>query len=78
MGQKPTAGYSLKLDPESCSITKNSASISLVWSEPDPGMVSAQVITNPFILLSISKGFYDSVKFVDQYGKTRLNVLIAD
>ena len=78
MGQKPTAGYSLKLDPESCSITKNSASISLVWSEPDPGMVSAQVITNPFILLRISKGGYDAVKIVDQHGQTWFDLLVVD
>ena len=78
MGQKPTAGYSLKLDQKSSRISKNSAVISLTWSEPDPGMVTAQVITHPFILLSISKGGYNSVKVVDQHGQMRFDLLIDD
>ncbi len=78
MGQKPTAGYSLKLDPESCSISQETAYISLVWIEPAPGMVAAQVITNPFILLKLSKGGYDSVKIVDQHKKTLFDLPVED
>ena len=77
MGQKPTAGYNIKLDPESCSISQETAYISLVWTEPDPGMVAAQVITNPFILLKISKGGYDAVKIVDQHDQTRFDLPVA-
>ena len=77
MGQKPTAGYSLKLDPESCSVFQQTAYISLIWSEPDPGMVTAQVITNPFILLKLSKGGYDVVKIVDQHAQTRFDLPVA-
>jgi len=78
MGQKPTAGYSLKLDPGSCNIAQETASISLVWSEPAPGMVTAQVITNPYILLKLSKGGYDNVKVVDQHKKTLFDLPVAD
>ena len=77
MGQKPTAGYSLKLNPESCSISGQTAFISLIWTEPDPGMVAAQVITNPYILLKISKGGYDAVKIVDQHDQTRFDLPVA-
>ena len=76
MGQKPTAGYSLKLDPASCSISQQTAHVSLLWAEPDPGMVTAQVITSPFILLAISKGGYNSVEVVDQQGQIRLGISI--
>lgn len=78
MGQKPTAGYSLKLDPASCRISKSTAAVSLVWSEPAPGMVTAQVITTPYILLTISKEGYDSVKVVDQHGQARFDVPVAE
>lgn len=77
MGQKPTAGYSLKLDPESCSVSQQTAYISLIWTEPDPGMVTAQVITNPFILLKLSKGGYDVVKIVDQHEQARFDLPVA-
>ena len=77
MGQKPTAGYSLKLDPESCSVSQQTAYISLIWTEPDPGMVTAQVITNPFILLKLSKGGYVVVKIVDQHEQTRFDLPVA-
>ena len=78
MGQKPTAGYSLKLDPESCSISQETAYISLVWIEPAPGMVAAQVITNPFILLKLSKDGYDAVKVVDQHEQTRFDLPVDE
>lgn len=78
MGRKPTAGYSLKLDPESCSISQETAFINLVWSEPAPGMVAAQVITNPFILLKLSKGGYAAVNVVDQHKKTLFDLPVAD
>ena len=72
------AGYSLKLDPESCSISQETAYISLVWIEPAPGMVAAQVITNPFILLKLSKGGYDAVKVVDQHEQTRFDLPVDE
>ncbi|MEN8246904.1 MAG: protease complex subunit PrcB family protein [Thermodesulfobacteriota bacterium] len=78
MGQKPTAGYSLKLDPESCSISQKIAHISLIWAEPAPDLVTAQVITSPFILLKLSKGGYDAVEVVDQHGQARFDLLVAD
>ena len=78
MGQKPTAGYSLKLDAESCNISQETAYISLVWVEPAPGMVAAQVITNPFILLKLSKGGYAAVNVVDQHKKTLFDLPVAD
>ena len=78
MGQKPTAGYSLKLDPDSCHISRNTAIISLIWSEPDPGMMAAQVITNPYILLEISKGGYEGIKIVDQHGQTRFDLSVTE
>lgn len=78
MGQNPTAGYRLKLDSESCMISQQTAYISVIWSEPDPGMVAAQVITNPFILLKISKGGYESVNVVDQHGQKRFELQLND
>ena len=78
MGQKPTAGYSFTLEPESCSISQQTAHITLIWTEPAPGMVTAQVITHPFILLKISKGGFDSIKIVDQHGQIRLEMPVDE
>jgi hypothetical protein len=78
MGQKPTAGYSLALDPQGGSISRQTAHITLIWTEPAPGMVTAQVVTHPFILLTISKGGFDSVKIVDQHGQTRFELSVYD
>ena len=78
MGQKPTAGYSLNVDADSCKIFEQTAYISLIWTEPAPGMVAAQVITHPFILLRLSKEGYDSVKIVDQHEQIRFDVPVAD
>lgn len=78
MGQQPTAGYSTKLDTGSCSISQETAHISLIWTEPSPDLVAAQVITSPFILLKLSKGGYDSVEVVDQNERSLFNLPVAE
>ena len=77
MGQQPTAGYGLGLAPVAGGITDRIALINLVWKEPAQGMATAQVITNPFMLLKISRGGYDTVKVVDQHGQTRFELSVA-
>ncbi|GGC58234.1 protease complex subunit PrcB family protein [Marinobacter halophilus] len=52
LGQKPTAGYSVKLD----SATRENKALRLAMNvtEPAPGMMVAQVITTPCVVLAVT------------------------
>ena len=78
MGRKPTAGYGLACIPERSGLDGATAVVALEWSEPPPGQISAQVVTNPFVVLKISKPGYNRVKLVDQNDQTLFELAVDD
>ena len=78
MGLKPTAGYSLHCLPERSGLDGATAVVAVQWSTPPPGQAGAQVVTNPFVLLKISKRGYNRVKVVDQNDQTLFELASDD
>lgn len=70
MGQKPTGGYAVHLNPDSPDASTDTALVNLQWKEPEPSSVVPQVITSPFILLKMEKGNYTAVRVMDQHHQT--------
>ena len=72
MGQQPSAGYSLQLARNEFRTYKDVAEITLEWKKPTPGMMSAQVITNPCIVVQLPVADYRQFQVVDTSGKVRV------
>lgn len=68
MGQQPTAGYSLALAGDSLRIDKSTADVTLQWRKPQVGMMTAQVITSPCVVLSLPREGYGVFRVLDRKG----------
>ena len=71
MGLRPTAGYSLSLAHARARLEHGVVTIPLAWREPAPGAITAQVITQPCLIVALEKRQYAGVRVVDQNGVER-------
>ncbi|MFV8570394.1 protease complex subunit PrcB family protein [Marinobacter sp. SBS5] len=60
LGQKPSAGYSLGL--ADVSLENNTLKLQMELKAPAPGMMVAQVITSPCVVLAAASGDWDRVE----------------
>ncbi len=72
MGERPTAGYGL--DFLGARIEGEALVLELDWREPPEDAFTAQVITQPCLLLSMPKGDYREIRAEDSQGQERLQV----
>lgn len=72
MGQQRTAGYSLQLARQELRTYKGTAEVTVAWKKPQPGMMTAQVITSPCIVLKMPASDYTQFQVVDTSGDVRL------
>jgi hypothetical protein len=71
MGLRPTAGHSLSLAQKRARLEHGVVTIPVVWHEPAPGTITAQVITQPCLIVALEKRQYAGVRVVDQSGVER-------
>jgi hypothetical protein len=71
MGLRPTAGYSLSLAQKRARLEHGVVTIPLTWHEPAPGAITAQVITQPCLVIALEKRQYTGVRVIDQSGVER-------
>jgi len=71
MGEKPTAGYHFALISQQLRIDNAIAQLDLAWLSPQPGGMTAQVITTPCIYLQLQKADYQQVIIRDSQGRQR-------
>jgi len=71
MGEKPTAGYHFSLTSQQLRIDNAIAQLDLAWLAPQPGGMTAQVITTPCIYLKLQKADYQQVIIRDSQGRQR-------
>ena len=70
MGQQPNMGYSLAYQG-GAEIIDGRLRIPVKWNTPQPGMMYAQMLVEPCLLLSIPRQGYNSIEVVDQDGRLR-------
>ena len=68
MGRKRTGGYALDAAADQAVIENRSAIVPVRRIEPPQGAVVAQMITNPYLLLRIGEGAFDTITIVDPDG----------
>lgn len=73
MGTQATAGYSLQLARDEFRTFRGTAEITLAWNKPQPGMMTAQVITSPCVVVTVPKRGYERFQVVDTGGTVRLS-----
>lgn len=76
MGMRGTAGYSLDLAQPPARLEGQVLTISIVWREPAPGSMVAQVITQPCLIVAVKKDKYREVRAVDQNGVERARLAL--
>lgn len=74
MGEKPTGGYNLALDPAKSLIQNQTAFVAVNWVEPPPGAVVTQVVTYPFLMVRMLGSGFDQIVVMDQHGRTRMRL----
>lgn len=72
MGQHPTAGYGLVLEPNSVQLGDSTLKVTVAWQEPAPGYLQAQVITHPCLLLKLPAVPFRHIQVLDSDGHVRL------
>ncbi len=78
MGQQHSAGYSLALLSETITVVGGQISIQLAWNSPPQGVMTAQVVTRPCLLLALSAQNYKGVQIVDQVGAFKVSLSRVD
>jgi hypothetical protein len=76
MGRKPTAGFSLVLIGEQAGQLGDAAEIHVQWNEPSKGVVAAQMLTSPCLLIELPRGKYTQVRVKDQNDCTRASLIL--
>ncbi len=74
MGQKPTAGYNLRLISKVLKIREQTAELKLEWVEPQPGLMSAHIVTNPCAVVTLPVANYNGLTIIDRDKKVRLKI----
>lgn len=73
MGNRNTAGYGMGLASGIARIGENNElDLQVSWTEPAEGIVSAQVMTSPCMLVSIPGGGYSTIRAIDEQGGIRI------
>jgi len=75
MGEKPTAGYHFSLTSQQLRIDDAIAQLDLAWLAPQPGGMTAQMITTPCIYLQLQKADYQQVVIMDSQGRQRFSLM---
>lgn len=72
MGQVPSAGYGLDLADGTVPVVRENAVLNILWTEPTPESLQAQVVGSPCLIVKLPKSGYDSVSLMDQNDKVLL------
>lgn len=71
MGEQPTGGYGLELIPGTSHVRDRVAYVTVAWNEPPADALVPQVITQPYLMLRMSRAGYARIVVVDQNGRVR-------
>lgn len=66
MGQRPTAGYRLRLSTDYLHVRDGELTVPVTWTVPAAGELVAQVITHPCLILTLPRTDVRSIKVKDQ------------
>jgi hypothetical protein len=76
MGQQPTAGYRLDLAAERLTFSDRAGIVRVLWQEPQPGSMLAQLLTAPYLVLRLPVVDAAELKVLDQNNRLRGRVIV--
>jgi hypothetical protein len=68
MGRRPSSGFGFKADEVTAKRVGKTVTVTLPHARPAPGLMAAQVMTSPWILIRVPLGKFSEIKVVDQDG----------
>lgn len=71
MGRFLTAGYAIKI--LRAERTEKTLILHIDWIEPPPGMLTAQVVTQPCVYLGLQDAMITRVQAIDTHGRVRID-----
>ena len=74
MGRKPSGGYALRLMADRAEVENHAARVPVRWIEPPKGALVIQMLTNPYLLIRLAKGDYDTITVFDAGGVNQIEV----
>lgn len=74
MGRKTSGGYALELAADQAEIEDHTARVPVRWIEPAKGAMVTQIMTNPYLMIRLAKGAYDTITIIDADGARRVVV----
>jgi hypothetical protein len=75
MGRQPTAGYGLGYEGGSAQLHDDILEVRVSWQEPEPGYLTAQVLTSPCLLLKLPAVTFQKIRVLDQKGQVRVTTV---
>lgn len=76
MGQRPTAGFSLALADPKVAIAGGVGTVVIDFREPAPGLMQAQVLTSPCLLVRFPRVDVRELRVVDPGGTVRASTAV--
>lgn len=77
MGLQPSGGYALSLKHNTAHASGDVAFVTLQWTQPNPGDMVIQMMTEPFLILRLEKANYRIIRILDQDGINRVELDIS-
>jgi hypothetical protein len=74
MGKKQSGGYALNLLSDRADIENRTVRVSVGWIKPHKGAIVTQMITNPYLIIRLARGAYDTITVVDADGRDKVVV----
>ncbi|GAB3682786.1 protease complex subunit PrcB family protein [Salinisphaera aquimarina] len=71
MGQRPTGGYSIKLDRSKTKVQGNTLTLSMEWKAPRLDAAVSQALIASCVAIRPPAGNYSRIRVVDQLGNVR-------
>lgn len=74
MGLQPSGGYALELMADRAAVEDHTAVVPVRWIEPPKGAMVIQMLTNPYLMIRLAKGKYDTIRVIDGNGVARIRI----
>lgn len=71
MGLQPTPGYAVRLAETNASVNGAVVSVPIEWQQPPADAIQPQVVSWPCMVVTLPRGDYRAVHFVDRDGEVR-------
>ncbi len=74
MGTQPTGGYVVRLEAGASRLSDGVLTVAVEWHQPGAAAITTQALTQPCLVVSVPRGRYKELVFVDKAGKAAIRL----